>query len=153
MSSHPPVKSRFTTVLVSSLFLFSGSVHASTAVTAEPQIEVTQLLKTTQSWDGAQYRKYPEGQPEVSVLRYKIPAHSSLPWHTHPVVNVAYVISGHLTVIRKDNAKTLVIGPGDVLPEIVGAFHRGESGDEPVELIVFYAGTPTVPLTVKSKPD
>ncbi len=153
MSSHPRVKTRFTTVLMASLFLFTGGVHASTADAAKPQVEVTQLLKTTQSWDGAQYRKYPEGQPEVSVLRYKIPAHSSLPWHTHPVVNVAYVLSGHLTVIRKDNAKTLVIGPGDVLPEIVGALHRGESGDEPVELIVFYAGTPSVPLTVKSEPD
>ena len=153
MSSHPPVKTVFTTVFMATLSLLAGALHASTAVAAEPQVEVMQLLKTTQSWDGVQYRKYPEGQPEVSVLRYKIPAHSSLPWHTHPVVNVAYVISGHLTVIRKDNAKTLVIGPGDVLPEIVGAFHRGESGDEPVELIVFYAGTPTVPLTVKSKPD
>ncbi len=152
MSSHPPVKTLFTTVFMVTFSLLAGALHASTAVAAEPQVEVTQLLKTTQSWDGVQYRKYPEGQPEVSVLRYKIPAHSSLPWHTHPVVNVAYVLSGHLTVIRKDNAKTMVIGPGDVLPEIVGAFHRGESGDEPVELIVFYAGTPTVPLTVKSEP-
>ena len=152
MSSHPPVKTRFATVLMASLSLLAGAMHASMSVAAESQIEVTQLLKTTQSWDGAQYRKYPEGQPEVSVLRYKIPAHSSLPWHTHPVVNVAYVISGHLTVIRKDNGKSLLIGPGDVLPEIVGAFHRGESGDEPVELIVFYAGTPTVALTVKAEP-
>jgi quercetin dioxygenase-like cupin family protein len=152
MSSHLIVNTRFTIVLMASLSLVAGAMHASMSVAAESQIEVTQLLKTTQSWDGAQYRKYPEGQPEVSVLRYKIPAHSSLPWHTHPVVNVAYVISGHLTVIRKDNGKTLVIGPGDVLPEIVGAFHRGESGDEPVELIVFYAGTPTVALTVKAEP-
>jgi quercetin dioxygenase-like cupin family protein len=152
MSSHLLVNTRFTTVLMASLSLVAGAMHASMSVAAESQIEVTQLLKTTQSWDGAQYRKYPEGQPEVSVLRYKIPAHSSLPWHTHPVVNVAYVISGHLTVIRKDNGKSLLIGPGDVLPEIVGAFHRGESGDEPVELIVFYAGTPTVALTVKTEP-
>ena len=152
MSSHLIVNTRFTTVLMASLSLVAGAMHASMSVAAESQIEVTQLLKTTQSWDGAQYRKYPEGQPEVSVLRYKIPAHSSLPWHTHPVVNVAYVISGHLTVIRKDNGKSLLIGPGDVLPEIVGAFHRGESGDEPVELIVFYAGTPTVALTVKTEP-
>ncbi|MDR7286100.1 quercetin dioxygenase-like cupin family protein [Pseudomonas corrugata] len=152
MSNHLLVNTRFTTVLMASLSLVAGAMHASMSVAAESQIEVTQLLKTTQSWDGAQYRKYPEGQPEVSVLRYKIPAHSSLPWHTHPVVNVAYVISGHLTVIRKDNGKSLLIGPGDVLPEIVGAFHRGESGDEPVELIVFYAGTPTVALTVKAEP-
>ena len=112
MSSHPPIKTRFTTVLMASLFLLAGALHASTAVAAEPQVEVTQLLKTTQSWDGVQYRKYPEGQPEVSVLRYKIPAHSSLPWHTHPVVNVAYVLSGHLTVIARitERQRSLVRG-------------------------------------------
>lgn len=104
-------------------------------------------------WDGVQYRTYPDGQPEVTILRYKIPAHSSLPWHTHPVINAGYVLSGHLTVIRKSDGKTIVIGPGDVLPEMVDAPHRGQSEDEPVELIVFYAGTPAVPLTVKSEPN
>ncbi|PKA71125.1 quercetin dioxygenase-like cupin family protein [Pseudomonas baetica] len=153
MFCHPPVRTRFATVLMAELLLLAGAMHVPTAVATEPQVEVTQLLKTTHSWDGVQYRTYPDGQPEVSVLRYKIPAHSALPWHTHPVINVAYVLSGHLTVIRKSDGKTMVIGPGDVLPEIVDAPHRGQSGDEPVELIVFYAGTPTVALTVKSEPN
>jgi len=54
---------------------------------------------------------------------------------------------GHSTERRKDR----VIGPGDVLPEMVDAPHRGQSEDEPVELIVFYAGTALVPLTAKSE--
>jgi quercetin dioxygenase-like cupin family protein len=123
------------------------------AVASDQSIEVTQLLKATNSWDGTQYRPYPNGQPELSVLRYKIPAHSALPWHNHPVNNAAYVLSGHLTVIRKSDRKTIVIGPGDVLPEMVNAPHRGQSGDEPVELIVFYAGSRGTPLTVKSEPN
>ena len=153
MSSHSLVRARSTTVLIAALALLAGAIHMPTAVAGEPQVEVTQLLKTTHSWDGVQYRTYPDGQPEVSVLRYKIPAHSALPWHIHPVINAAYVLSGHLTVIRKSDGRSMVIGPGDVLPEMVGAPHRGQSGDEPVELIVFYAGSLGVPLTVKSEPD
>lgn len=153
MPCRPPLRTRFTTVLMTALPLFAGAIHTPTAVAAEPQVEVTQLLKTTHSWDGTPYRAYPDGQPEVSVLRYKIPAHSALPWHTHPAINAAYVLSGDLTVIRKSDEKAMVIGPGDVLPEMVDAPHRGQSGDEPVELIVFYAGTPGVPLTVKSEPN
>ncbi|KVN48406.1 cupin domain-containing protein [Burkholderia ubonensis] len=153
MSCHPLVRARSTTALIAALALLAGAMHLPTAVAAEPQVEVTQLLKTTHSWDGVQYRAYPDGQPEVSVLRYKIPAHSALPWHTHPVINAAYVLSGHLTVIRKSDGKTMMIGPGDALPEMVGVPHRGQSGDEPVELIVFYAGSLGMPLVVKSEPD
>ncbi|NTY37501.1 cupin domain-containing protein [Burkholderia diffusa] len=153
MICHPSVRTRVIPILVSALPLLAGTMHIPTAVAVEPQVEVTQLLKTTRSWDGVQYRAYPDGQPEISVLRYKIAAHSELPWHIHPVINVAYVLSGHLAVIRKSDRKTIVIGPGDVLPEMVDAPHRGQSGDEPVELIVFYAGTPDAPLTIKSKSD
>jgi len=151
MPYHPPLRACITTVLMAALPLLASASPISTNVSAKPKIEVTQLLKTTHSWDGVQYRAYPTGQPEVTVLRYRIAPHSALAWHTHPVVNAAYVVSGHLTVIRKSDGKTLLIGPGDVLPEMVDAPHRGKSADEPVELIVFYAGTPGVPLAVKSE--
>jgi hypothetical protein len=59
------------------------------------------------------------------------------------------VISGHITVTRKKDGKAIVIGPGDVLPEMVGTLHRGQTGDETVDLIVFYAATPSLPLVVK----
>ncbi|WP_423760262.1 cupin domain-containing protein [Burkholderia sp. NLJ2] len=153
MLYHPSVRTRVITIVASALPLLASTMYIPTAAAVEPQVEVTQLLKTTRSWDGVQYRAYPDGQPEVSVLRYKIAAHSELPWHIHPVINVAYVLSGQLAVIRKSDGKTIAIGPGDVLPEMVNAPHRGQSGDEPVELIVFYAGTPDASLTIKSEPD
>jgi quercetin dioxygenase-like cupin family protein len=153
MPRHPLLRTRFVTVIMTALPLFAGGIHISTAAEIEQQIEVIQLLKSTQSWDGTQYRAYPNGQPEVSVLRYKIPAHRALPWHIHPAINAAYVFSGHLTVIRKSDGKTIVVGPGDVVPEMVDAPHRGQSGDEPVELIVFYAGNQGVPITIKSDPN
>jgi hypothetical protein len=35
----------------------------------EPQIELEQILQTTQSWDGINYKSYPTGQPQLTVLR------------------------------------------------------------------------------------
>ncbi|WP_447892931.1 cupin domain-containing protein [Pseudomonas marginalis] len=131
------------------VLLISGATVMAGTSAEQKKVEVLTLLKATHSWDGGRYLKYPEGQPEVSILRYKVAPNTELPWHSHPVINAAYVISGHITVTRKKDGKAIVIGPGDVLPEMVGTLHRGQTGDETVDLIVFYAGTPSLPLVVK----
>ena len=112
------------------------------------------LLKTTKSWDGTPYKAYPSGQPEITVLRIYVPPHSTLAWHYHPVINAAYVLSGELTVQRRDNDQRQAIHAGQVLPEMVDNAHRGYTGDQSATLIVFYAGASggsiTVPVTVTS---
>ncbi|VWC51276.1 cupin [Burkholderia lata] len=72
---------------------------------------------------------------------------------THPSINIGYVLSGHLTAVRRSDGKRLALGPGDVVPEMVDGAHRGETGDERAELIVFYAGAPGTPLTVPDHRD
>jgi quercetin dioxygenase-like cupin family protein len=57
------------------------------------------------------------------------------------------VVSGELTVEKKENGQKKVLKPGQVLPEMVDALHRGTTGDEPVVLIVFYAGVKDMPLS------
>jgi quercetin dioxygenase-like cupin family protein len=69
-----------------------------------------------------------------------------LPWHSHPIPNAAYVVSGELTVEKQSTGEKKVLTAGQVLPELVGQVHRGTAGDEPVVLIVFYAGTKGTPL-------
>ncbi|WP_246637203.1 cupin domain-containing protein [Burkholderia catarinensis] len=117
------------------------------------RVAETVLLRTDHAWDGSRYRAYPSGQPEITVVRYAIPPHAVLPWHTHPSINIGYVLSGHLSAVRRSDGKRLTLGPGDVVPEMVDGAHRGETGDEPAELIVFYAGTPGAPLTVPDDKD
>ena len=72
----------------------------------EPQVAVEQLLQSTKSWDGTVYKGYPTGQPQVTVLRIKIPPHTSLHWHSHPVISVGYIISGQLTVEKTGDQRT-----------------------------------------------
>ncbi|WP_373568718.1 cupin domain-containing protein [Pseudomonas sp. efr-133-TYG-103a] len=123
------------------------SAGCSAIPSAPPAIESRVLLKSTTSWEGSAYQAYPAGQPELTVMRINIPANTSLKWHQHPMPNAAYVVSGQLRVETRDGGKSIMLKPGDVLPEIVDRQHRGVTGDSAVELVVFYAGTPGLPLS------
>ena len=106
------------------------------------------LLKTTSTWDNAQYQKLKIKNPEATVLKIVIGVNEELPMHKHDLVNIAYVKKGTLTVITDDN-KEITLHEGDVLPELVGKYHYGKNtGKEPVELIVFYLGQKGTPLSV-----
>lgn len=106
------------------------------------------LLKTTKTWDNAKYKKLKIRKPEVTVLKIIINVNEELPMHKHDLVNIAYVKKGTLTVITDDD-KQITLQQGEVLPELVGKYHYGKNtGNEPVELIVFYVGEKGTPLSV-----
>ena len=111
------------------------------------QIEKQVLLERGESWDGTPYTAYPSGPPQLTLIRLKIPARTQLPWHTHPMPNAAYIVSGELTVETRANGASRTLRQGQTLAEMVGTEHRGITGNTPVELLVFYAGTPGMPLS------
>jgi quercetin dioxygenase-like cupin family protein len=107
-----------------------------------------ELIKTSQSWNGASLPAYPQGQPQITILRITIPAGAQLDIHSHPVINAGVLISGELTVLTKDG-KTLYLKAGDPIVEVVNTSHYGiNQGKVPAEIIVFYAGTVDSPITV-----
>ena len=115
-----------------------------TAYSAEKEV----ILKTTSTWDNAAYKKLKIKKPEVTVLKIIIDVGESLPMHKHDLVNVAYVKKGTLTVVTKDN-KEITLHEGEALPELIGKYHYGKNtGNEPIELIVFYLGEKGTPLSV-----
>lgn len=138
------------TLLCASLLGAIGVANAA-ATNASSSVQSEVLLQTTKSWDGVPYRAYPSAAPELTMLKITIPPHTALPWHTHPMPNAAYVLSGSLTVEKQANgaeqAMTKTITAGQVLPEMVASLHRGVTGDMPTVLIVFYAGTAGMPLS------
>ncbi|MFP3831904.1 cupin domain-containing protein [Chryseobacterium sp. SIMBA_028] len=111
------------------------------------KIESVTLLKTTKSWDGTLYPAYPSGQPEISVLKISVPPNKALDWHKHPVINAAYIEKGEIQIERKEDGKTQWVKQGQVLPEMVNIAHRGKTGDKGATLIVFYSGSPDIPLS------
>ncbi|MDO9265074.1 MAG: cupin domain-containing protein [Desulfosalsimonadaceae bacterium] len=112
-------------------------------------VQVKELAKSSVSWDGSRLPDYPKGSPEITILRIKIPAGAQLPMHEHPVINAGVLLTGELTVITEDN-KTLHLKAGKALVEVSNKWHYGKNeGSQPAEIIVFYAGTPGAPITVK----
>ncbi len=111
------------------------------------KIESVTLLKTTKSWEGTLYPNYPSGQPEISVLKISVPPHKALDWHKHPVINAAYIEKGEIQIEKKEDGKTQWIRQGEVLPEMVNIAHRGKTGDKGATLIVFYSGSPDIPIS------
>lgn len=106
------------------------------------------LLKTTSTWDNAAYKKLKIKKPEVTVLKIIINVNEELPMHKHDLVNIAYVKKGVLTVVTDKNEE-ITLHEGECLPELVGKYHYGKNtGNEPVELIVFYIGEKGTPLSV-----
>ena len=119
------------------------------AKVATAQLET--VLQTTHSWNGKPYTHYPIGRPQLTTLKVTIAAHTSLPWHYHPIPNVVYVLSGTLTLHDRASGKTLVVHQGQAVGESVDDVHRGEAGDEPAVLLITYSGTPGVPTSVPAK--
>ena len=115
-----------------------------TAYSAQKEV----LLKTTSTWDNAAYKKLKIKKPEVTVLKITIGVNEELPMHKHDLVNIAYVNKGTLTVVTEDN-KEITLHEGDSLPELIGKYHYGKNtGNKPIELIVFYLGEKGTPLSV-----
>ncbi len=107
------------------------------------------LAKTSSSWDGSELPNYKEGKPEITILKITIPPHTKLPEHEHPEINAGVLLKGELTVVSEDN-KILHLKAGDSIVELVNKWHYGmNEGNEPAEIIVFYAGIAGEPITIK----
>ena len=112
------------------------------------QVETTELIRTTQSWDGAQLPDYLQGRPELVVRKYVFPAGQKLGWHHHPVMNYGVLVQGELTIIDKDGTEK-VVHAGEAVVEMVGTVHHGENrGTQPAILYMFYVSQEGLPLSV-----
>lgn len=121
------------------------AIHTASA----QDVEVEQLIKTTNSWNGVSLPDCSDAETEITMLKITIPPHTSLPNHFHPVINVAYMLKGELTVIS-DKGEKKTIKSGDPLVELVNQEHYGvNNGNEPVEILVVYFGQVGKPITVK----
>lgn len=136
-----------TTHRTSAAYSETGPPNEQAGAAAAAGIQAEILMKADSSWDGIRYASYPQGQPELTVVRLTVPPHTALPWHTHPMPNSAYVVSGQIEVQKQAGGLKRIVGAGQTLAEMVDSPHRGVTGAEPVVLILFYAGAVDMPLS------
>lgn len=117
------------------------------------EIVVEQIYKGSKSWDGSKLPAYPEGTPELQLLKVTVPPGAKVDWHKHQVVNIGYVLNGTIDVFAENGLKTTV-SAGQAINELVEQWHYGvNNSDEFVHLIVFYAGIEGTDVTIKKNDD
>ena len=134
-------------VLVVVNFVLALFELAAVAEYGQSAVRSETLLRSSSSWEGEVHKSYPSSQPELSILKITLPPRTELEWHSHPIPSAAYIVAGELTIERKKDGKKEHFGAGQALSETVDTLHRGVAGNEPIVLIVFYAGSRGVPLT------
>ena len=113
------------------------------------QVETTELIRTSQSWDGAELPDYPQGRPELVAMKYVFPAGQKLAWHHHDVMNYGVLVQGELTIVTEDGTEK-VVHEGEAVVEMVGTVHHGENrGIKPAVLYMFYLSQKDRPLAVQ----
>ena len=112
-------------------------------------VQTTELVRTSQSWDGVELPDYLVGKPEIVGIKYEIPAGQKLGWHDHPVMNFGIMVEGELTIVSIDG-KEKTVNAGEAVVEMVSTIHHGENrGTKPVVLYMFYLSKEGLPLSVQ----
>ena len=100
------------------------------------QVQITELIRTSQSWDGVELPDYLQGRPELVAVKYVFPVGKKLGWHHHPVMNYGILVQGELTIIGQDG-KEKTVHEGEAVVEMVNTILHGENrGSKPVILYI-----------------
>ena len=122
--------------------------NAKTQDDSSTEVKTTELVRTSQSWDGVELPDYLQGRPEIVGIKYEIPAGQKLGIHYHPVMNFGILVQGDLTIISEDGLEK-VVHEGEAVVEMVGTVHHGENrGTKPVVLYMFYLSQEGMDLSV-----
>lgn len=109
------------------------------------------LLQTSRAWNGDPYTGYPAGVPAFTVAKITVQPQTTIHWHQHQMPVFGYVLSGQITVEEKETGRTQLLSAGEILAETVNVTHRGFTGSEEAQLIVFYAGAQGMPLSTRAR--
>ena len=75
------------------------------------QVETTELIRTSQSWDGAELPDYPQGRPELVAMEYVFPTGQKLGWHHHDVMNYGILVQGDVFYLSQKDVPLSVQHP------------------------------------------
>ncbi len=128
--------------------LAAGFLLLANSVQAAPQPEIQELFRASRT-PGERIVAYPEGTPEIRVVRVNLPVGATIPLHTHPSPVVVVVTKGAMTNVRLvDGVEVVsVVRPGDGFLE----GHPDEPhyvtnrGPEPAEAMVTFASVEGLP--------
>jgi len=110
------------------------------------------LLKATTTSNGQRLQYLKTDKAAVTVMKVMIAPGRETGWHLHDIPVYSYVISGKMT-LETANGNNREFKEGQVILQAVNNPHNGiNTGDKPLEMIVFYTGAEDIPLVRKVNP-
>ena len=91
------------------LYLFFGTLVLPQPSLSEEKIEVITLIQSSEGLSGKNFN-YPDGKPELRLLKVKIPAGLKTPIHTHPSPMLIHVTRGRLKHVRGEEVNFFKAG-------------------------------------------
>lgn len=128
-------------------FFFTNTTRADDTIHSD--ILKQNLLTTENSWEGTAYNKYPNGAPEITILKVSIKPDKTLEWHSHPCISAIYMTKGNITLTIKKTGMHHTFSAGESFADTVNIEHKGKSGNSGAEMLVFFACTKNTALTIK----
>ena len=114
---------------------------------AEEKIEVIPLIQTSKGLSGESFN-YLEGEPELRLLRVKIPVGLKTPIHNHPSPMLIHVTRGKLKHVRGKVINTFRAGDVFVESNNGGEHYVKSIGKKPAILHVGVISVVGVPTTI-----
>ena len=121
-------------------------VGAAIAATTGPSRTET-VLATSHPPTIEPHAQFLDGHPQVRMLRISIEPGAMLPRHPHMLPNAGYLLEGELRVETREGT-SLVMRPGDSVAGSREAVRRGTAGPEGATILMFYANTQGLPVTL-----
>ena len=87
----------------------AGLMLLASSVQAAPQPEIQELFKASRT-PGRRVVAYPQGTPEMRVVRVGLPVGATIPLHTHPSPVVVVVTKGAMINVRLVDGNEVVSG-------------------------------------------
>lgn len=119
-------------------------------ITLQSQLAFSEdLLVTKKSWDQSRFSYPTIGEAEMTAVRITLKENEQTPDHCHPVPVFGYMLRGQIEV-KTNNGKSAIFTAGDAIAEVMNKIHNGKAIGGDAELIVFYAGSTSMPNTILS---
>ena len=128
-------------------FLFIGTLFVPQSSVAEEKIEVIPIIQTSKGLSGKNFN-YQEGEPELRLLKVKIPAGIETPIHTHPAPMLIHVTRGRLKHVRGNEINFFKAGDAFVESNYGGAHYVKNVGKKPAILHVGVVSVVGMPTTI-----
>ena len=116
-------------------FLFIGTFFVPQSSFAEEKVKVIPIIQTSKGLSGRNFN-YPEGKPELRLLKVKIPAGIETPIHTHPAPMLIHVTRGRLKHVRGIDINFFKAGDAFIESNKGGAQYVKNVGKKPAILYV-----------------